>query len=309
MFGAPGYLCPPVPQRVDYLHIMADLLRDTLKEKGAEAVEKPPPRRLFGLDIGTGVVKNGQELGRDLTVDVLTLPPNITKPFSLLLFWRRFVSFWMLPGASCIYSLLGAKEYGWRFIASDIDDTALQQAGQLVTENGLEKQITLRCLDLDERLGNLIPSQHVHDAVSHKVNLVRWCSLTAGEVSLDSLKGVKFSKLNLALKKAWSDRVYVNYQSEIEGFQLWDFGQVNSRIQNGSYVVCCRKRRRHCLWPVLMESCVMLFFIFFFLSERQTTILENMTWNALGLVRRLDMPCRCRLLWHSQCATRPSTSP
>lgn len=48
------------------------------------------------------------------------------------------------PGASCIYSLLGAREYAWRFIASDIDAVALQHAAQLVAENGLEKQITLR---------------------------------------------------------------------------------------------------------------------------------------------------------------------
>eukprot|EP00438_Fugacium_kawagutii_P028861 Skav214200 [mRNA] locus=scaffold2153:196926:199919:+ [translate_table: standard] len=49
--------------------------------------------------------------------------------------------------ASCIYSLLGAREYGWRFIATDIDQLALQHARQLVAENDLQKQIKLRRLE------------------------------------------------------------------------------------------------------------------------------------------------------------------
>lgn len=99
-----GYLCPPVPQRVDYLHVMADLLQQTLYEDVVpDVVANQPPvhiRGLRGLDIGTG--------------------------------------------ASCIYSLLGAREYSWRFIASDIDELALQHAEELVAENDLKQQIVLR---------------------------------------------------------------------------------------------------------------------------------------------------------------------
>lgn len=49
----------------------------------------------------------------------------------------------MAAGASCIYSLLGAREYSWRFIASDIDELALQHAEELVAENDLKQQIVL----------------------------------------------------------------------------------------------------------------------------------------------------------------------
>ena len=49
----------------------------------------------------------------------------------------------VFAGASCIYSLLGAREYSWRFIASDIDELALQHAGELVAENDLKQQIVL----------------------------------------------------------------------------------------------------------------------------------------------------------------------
>ncbi|CAL1171240.1 unnamed protein product [Cladocopium goreaui] len=131
-----GYLCPPVPQRVDYLHIMADLLRDTLKPaEGTEGPEDPEgpegkqetqiPQGLCGLDIGTG--------------------------------------------ASCIYSLLGAREYAWRFIASDIDAVALQHAAQLVAENGLEKQITLRRQEDPKRVLRGVMPKKVSQSVAFAV--------------------------------------------------------------------------------------------------------------------------------------------
>lgn len=74
----PGYLCPPIPGRSDYLHHLADL-RGT--GDGAVAV----------LDIGTG--------------------------------------------ANCIYPLIGAREYGWRFVGSETDPVALQWAKRLVAAN------------------------------------------------------------------------------------------------------------------------------------------------------------------------------
>jgi 23S rRNA (adenine1618-N6)-methyltransferase len=74
----PGYLCPPIPGRSDYLHHAADLL---------EAV-RTPQRPVIVLDIGTG--------------------------------------------ANCIYPLIGASEYGWRFVGSEIDPVALRWAAGLV---------------------------------------------------------------------------------------------------------------------------------------------------------------------------------
>ncbi|MFP7721750.1 23S rRNA (adenine(1618)-N(6))-methyltransferase RlmF [Lysobacter sp. A3-1-A15] len=55
-------------------------------------------------------------------------------------------------GASCIYPLLGHAEYGWRFVGSDIDATALKVAAAIVAANGLDKAIALR---LQPRRGNV----------------------------------------------------------------------------------------------------------------------------------------------------------
>lgn len=77
-----GYLCPPVPGRVDYIHYMADLLG-----------EKDPQIQtsIKALDIGTG--------------------------------------------ANLIYPILGHSEYGWQFVASDIDKEAILSAEKIIASN------------------------------------------------------------------------------------------------------------------------------------------------------------------------------
>lgn len=90
----PGYLCPPIPGRADYLHGLADLLAE---ENGGMI---PRGGHIQALDIGTG--------------------------------------------ANCIYPLIGEREYGWRFVGSDIDATALASARTIVAANDLGKRITLR---------------------------------------------------------------------------------------------------------------------------------------------------------------------
>ena len=81
----PGYLCPPIPGRSDYLHYLADLLGT-----GDEAAI-PRGRTVRLLDIGMG--------------------------------------------ANCIYPLIGAIEYGWRFVGTETDPAALEWAKTLVAAN------------------------------------------------------------------------------------------------------------------------------------------------------------------------------
>lgn len=81
----PGYLCPPIPGRSDYLHHLADLLA----EGSGSSIPRGPSTRV--LDIGVG--------------------------------------------ASCIYPLIGASEYGWRFVGSEIDREAVDWARHIVVAN------------------------------------------------------------------------------------------------------------------------------------------------------------------------------
>ena len=48
-------------------------------------------------------------------------------------------------GANCIYPLIGHAEYGWRFVGTDIDNTALASAAKILAANaGLAQAIELR---------------------------------------------------------------------------------------------------------------------------------------------------------------------
>lgn len=81
----PGYLCPPIPGRSDYIHYLADLLAGT-REGGI-----PRGPAIAVLDIGMG--------------------------------------------ANCIYPLIGASEYGWRFVGSETDPVALRWALKVAAQN------------------------------------------------------------------------------------------------------------------------------------------------------------------------------
>ena len=99
----PGYLCPPVPGRADYLHTLADLLGDSHDGK------IPTGKKLVGLDLGTG--------------------------------------------ANLIYPLIGSHEYGWSFVGSDIDQTAVDNAERLLDANATAAQrISLRLQPHNEHL-------------------------------------------------------------------------------------------------------------------------------------------------------------
>ncbi len=84
-FLPPGYLCPPIPGRADYVHHAADLLASG----NNSAIPRGPS--VSALDLGTG--------------------------------------------ANLVYPILGRAEYGWRFVATDIDPVALQNAERLVAAN------------------------------------------------------------------------------------------------------------------------------------------------------------------------------
>jgi len=78
-------LCPPVPGRADYLHHMADVLREN----------------------HFGNIPRGEEV-RVLDIGV---------------------------GATAIYPIIGAVEYGWSFVGSDIEQNSLDNVAAILAEN------------------------------------------------------------------------------------------------------------------------------------------------------------------------------
>lgn len=45
-------------------------------------------------------------------------------------------------GATCIYPLMGAKKYGWKMVATEIDPSSVKWASKNVQRNNLEGLIT-----------------------------------------------------------------------------------------------------------------------------------------------------------------------
>lgn len=90
-----GYLCPPIPGRVDYIHHVADLLGSSNNGK------IPTGDKIKCMDVGVG--------------------------------------------ASCVFPIVGNKEYGWFFIGSETDPVALKSANKIITYNAfLKRNIDLR---------------------------------------------------------------------------------------------------------------------------------------------------------------------
>ena len=96
-----GFLCPPIPGRVDYLHYIADLLA------GVEAAD------------------NSNE------GDDPTLAGTVAVKFNKL----KINALDIGTGANGIYPLLGIQAYGWRFVASDVDPLSLSNVNTIVKAN------------------------------------------------------------------------------------------------------------------------------------------------------------------------------
>ncbi|WP_158587169.1 23S rRNA (adenine(1618)-N(6))-methyltransferase RlmF [Motilimonas pumila] len=111
----PGYLCPPIPGRADYIHHGADLLAASFQGK------VPQGKNVQAMDIGTG--------------------------------------------ASCIYPILGHCEYGWKFIASDIDPQSIKTAKFIVAANTqLKSNVKLQLQGTPENtFQGVIKKQHRFD--------------------------------------------------------------------------------------------------------------------------------------------------
>lgn len=91
-----NYLTPPLPGRSDYIHYVADLIKNS-HHKSIHSI----PSNIHFLDIGTG--------------------------------------------ANCIYPIIGACEYGWTSIGTDISKNSIESAQSIINLNtSLHNKIELR---------------------------------------------------------------------------------------------------------------------------------------------------------------------
>jgi len=128
-----GFLCPPIPGRVDYLHYIADLLAgvdsNTLGDKAEEQVEE----RGMGQNVpyssepdfhaSAAKQKHKSKSQKKMKINALDIG----------------------TGANGIYPILGIQAYGWRFVASDVDPLSIENVDRIIERNpGLQGKLKTR---------------------------------------------------------------------------------------------------------------------------------------------------------------------
>lgn len=110
-----GSLCPPIPGRADYIHYLADLLKETNNGK------IPHKKTIKALDIGTG--------------------------------------------ANCIYPIIGATQYKWDFVGTDISIESLKSASNIIEKNEhlIKKIDVIHQKNQQHFFTNIIQPEHVYD--------------------------------------------------------------------------------------------------------------------------------------------------
>ncbi|MGR3811649.1 23S rRNA (adenine(1618)-N(6))-methyltransferase RlmF [Jiulongibacter sp. NS-SX5] len=186
-----GYLCPPIPGRVDYIHHMADVVNESLNTKNKHIINC--------LDIGTG--------------------------------------------ANCIYPILGSQEYGWKFVASDIDKKAVKNAREIISKNDLLKgKIEIRYQENSRDIfrGIIQEEEYYH---------LTFCNPpfyeSAKEVELESSKkvtnlglkskGRNFAGRNHELWRSGGEKKFINdiaFQSKFFKDQVLWFSTLVSKKEN-----------------------------------------------------------------------------
>ena len=108
-------LVPPIPGRADYVHHLADILRECTAVTSVREMDEG--KYWSGLPTGPGV----------RVLDLGT-------------------------GASCVYPLIGASIYGWSFIASEVHLPSFKSAHKIVDANSLSRLIDVRRQDDPNKL-------------------------------------------------------------------------------------------------------------------------------------------------------------
>ena len=139
-------------------------------------------------------------------------------------------------GASCIYPLIGAVEYGWKFIASDIDEKSIKSAQKIINANSLIKdKIEFRL----QKNKNLIFKNIINE--DEKIDLII-CNPPFHSSKEEAQKSTLRKLRNLSDKKLKKTKVnFAGVSNEI----IFDGGEIKflENIINES-----QKYSKNCYW-------------------------------------------------------------
>lgn len=103
-----GYLCPPIPGRAAYIRRVAEILQIPIASVAVEYAEYRD-----SANSTKATPKLFRPIPKGKSVKILDIG----------------------TGANMIYPIIGHQEYGWQFVATDIDEVALASAEQIIDSN------------------------------------------------------------------------------------------------------------------------------------------------------------------------------
>ena len=146
-------------------------------------------------------------------------------------------------GASCIYPLLGAKEYEWSFTGTDIDEKSLKNAQKIIDANQLQGKIKLKHQsDANAILENIFTPESKFDACICNPPFFN-SEEDAQEASQRKMKGLKqdpkskrnFGGTNKELHYKGGEKAFLHnylYQSSLFKKQCYWFSSLVSKKGN-----------------------------------------------------------------------------
>ena len=135
-------------------------------------------------------------------------------------------------GASCIYPILGAREYNWNFVASDIDPNSVESANKNIKANkNITNYITCRLQKNSKNIFNGIikpndffhltmcnPPFHKSQADADSGTKRKWKNLNKGDLSV--IKNLNFKGQNAELFCDGGEVAFIRQMiKESNGFQ------------------------------------------------------------------------------------------
>lgn len=139
-------------------------------------------------------------------------------------------------GASCIYPIIGVKEYGWSFVGSDIDKLSLENSQKIIDENKiLENKIELRFQDNAKNiLSGIIKKGENYDLTI--------CN-PPFHSSAKEANAVALKKLS-NLKKEELDELKLNFAGK--NHELWCYGGESKFVQD--MILQSKDFSESCFW-------------------------------------------------------------
>jgi len=148
-------------------------------------------------------------------------------------------------GANCIYPIIGLREYGWRFTASEIDPVSMAAAKKIVASNPqLTNQVRFRLQAKPARIfDTIIRHDERYDAVL--------CNPPFHASAEDAAAGSQRKRQNLGLERPWGNKkAELNFGGQHN--ELWCEGGEEAFVVR--MVEESASKAHNCLWFTVLIS-------------------------------------------------------